>query len=195
LTTETPIAPRLSAQTSVSRWPFYEFFAGGGMARIGLGPGWMCAFAHDIDERKGASYIKNFGCEGLVVGDIAKLKPADLPGAAELAWASFPCEDVSEAGKHAGLDGFRSTTVFSFLALMKALCGEGRAPRLIVLENVVKLMAPRHNGFFGAILQRPHGCRLPLRRHDDRCGVVLANRDRGCLLSASRPAVISTSRA
>ena len=24
---------------------FYEFFAGGGMARLGLGPAWTCAFA------------------------------------------------------------------------------------------------------------------------------------------------------
>jgi DNA (cytosine-5)-methyltransferase 1 len=28
---------------------FYEFFAGGGMARLGLGPGWTCLFANDFD--------------------------------------------------------------------------------------------------------------------------------------------------
>ena len=26
---------------------FYEFFAGGGMARAGLGKGWTCLFAND----------------------------------------------------------------------------------------------------------------------------------------------------
>ena len=26
---------------------FYEFFAGGGMVRAGLGPGWSCLFATD----------------------------------------------------------------------------------------------------------------------------------------------------
>ncbi|HUZ66697.1 MAG TPA: hypothetical protein VMU56_03435 [Beijerinckiaceae bacterium] len=26
---------------------FYEFFAGGGMARAGLGDGWSCVFAND----------------------------------------------------------------------------------------------------------------------------------------------------
>jgi hypothetical protein len=26
---------------------FYEFFAGGGMARLGLGAGWECLFAND----------------------------------------------------------------------------------------------------------------------------------------------------
>ena len=30
---------------------FYEFFAGGGMARAGLGANWFCLFANDIDRR------------------------------------------------------------------------------------------------------------------------------------------------
>ena len=38
---------------------FYEFFAGGGMARAGLGPEWTCLFANDIDPRKGAAYAAN----------------------------------------------------------------------------------------------------------------------------------------
>jgi DNA (cytosine-5)-methyltransferase 1 len=33
----------------------YEFFAGAGMARAGLGPGWRCDFANDIDAGKGAA--------------------------------------------------------------------------------------------------------------------------------------------
>jgi DNA (cytosine-5)-methyltransferase 1 len=38
----------------MSRAPFsfYEFFAGGGMARLGLGAGWACAFANDFDRRR-----------------------------------------------------------------------------------------------------------------------------------------------
>jgi DNA (cytosine-5)-methyltransferase 1 len=35
---------------------FYEFFAGGGMARAGLGPSWQCLFANDRSNTKGASY-------------------------------------------------------------------------------------------------------------------------------------------
>ena len=33
---------------------FYEFFAGGGMARVGLGAGWRCTLANDFDAKKGA---------------------------------------------------------------------------------------------------------------------------------------------
>ena len=39
---------------------FYEFFAGGGMARIGLGSDWRCEFANDISEMKANSYRSNF---------------------------------------------------------------------------------------------------------------------------------------
>jgi len=31
---------------------FYEFFAGGGMARLGLGGAWTCAFANDFDRAR-----------------------------------------------------------------------------------------------------------------------------------------------
>ena len=32
---------------------FYEFFAGGGMARAGLGKAWTCLFANEFDTKKG----------------------------------------------------------------------------------------------------------------------------------------------
>lgn len=50
---------------------FYEFFAGGGLARIGLGPQWTCLFANDIDTKKADVYRRNFsGAPELVVADI-----------------------------------------------------------------------------------------------------------------------------
>jgi DNA (cytosine-5)-methyltransferase 1 len=42
---------------------FYEFFAGGGMARAGLGSRWQCLFANDIDPKKTAAYAANWGSE------------------------------------------------------------------------------------------------------------------------------------
>jgi DNA (cytosine-5)-methyltransferase 1 len=41
---------------------------------------------------------------------VGKLKTSDLPGFADLAWASFPCQDLSLAGGGAGLRGDRSGT-------------------------------------------------------------------------------------
>src|SRR5690242_16542868 len=74
---------------------FYEFFAGGGMARAGLGSAWTCLFANDFDAKKGAVYADHWGEDGLKVGDVAALELTDLPGKPDLAWASFPCQDLS----------------------------------------------------------------------------------------------------
>ena len=115
---------------------FYEFFAGGGMVRAGLGTGWSCLFANDIDPKKGACYSQNWDHSTLRLEDVAELKTADLPGTADLAWASFPCQDLSLAGSGAGLRGKRSSTFWPFWRLIEALADETRAPRIIALENV-----------------------------------------------------------
>ena len=83
---------------------FYEFFAGGGMARQGLGKEWRCLFANDFDPMKGRVYRDNwYGGAELLVEDVNKIKTSDLPGIADLVWASFPCQDLSLAGKYAGI--------------------------------------------------------------------------------------------
>src|SRR6516162_9413196 len=81
-----------------SRLTWYEFFAGGGMARIGLGSEWRCTFANEWCEKKAASYRAYFGGSELKVDDVANLRAEDLPGVQTLVWASFPCQDLSLAG-------------------------------------------------------------------------------------------------
>jgi DNA (cytosine-5)-methyltransferase 1 len=130
---------------------FYEFFAGGGMARAGLGDGWTCLFANDFDAKKAESYRANWGGEALLVGDVAKMATAQLPGHADLVWASFPCQDLSLAGAGAGLKGERSGTFWPFWSLMKALRTEGRAPKTIALENVCGALTSREGKDFESI--------------------------------------------
>jgi len=133
---------------------FYEFFAGGGMARAGLGQGWVCAFANDFDHKKGETYRDNWGDGGeFTVGDIRKISANDLPGAAELAWASFPCQDLSLAGGGAGLRGERSGTFYPFWDVMHGLAKEARAPRIIALENVVGTLTSHAGKDFTAICE------------------------------------------
>jgi DNA (cytosine-5)-methyltransferase 1 len=116
---------------------FYEFFAGGGMARAGLGAAWECLFANDFDHKKSRIYRENWnGGAELKTVDVGLLATKELPSVADLAWASFPCQDLSLAGGGAGLKGNRSGTFWPFWTLMKGLIDEDRAPRLIVLENV-----------------------------------------------------------
>jgi DNA (cytosine-5)-methyltransferase 1 len=130
---------------------FYEFFAGGGMARAGLGENWSCLFANDFDPKKAAVYEANWGGEHLAVGDVAKVAAHDLPGRAHLAWASFPCQDLSLAGGGAGLRGERSGTFWPFWRLIRKLGGEGRAPPLVVLENVNGALTSHGGKDFAAI--------------------------------------------
>jgi DNA (cytosine-5)-methyltransferase 1 len=130
---------------------FYEFFAGGGMARAGLGTGWQCLFANDIDEKKGRSYCDNWGDSELLIRDVAKVETTDVSMHADVAWASFPCQDLSLAGAGAGLEGNRSGTFWPFWDLLRRLAKEGRAPRLIVLENVCGALTSHGGRDFGAI--------------------------------------------
>lgn len=132
---------------------FFEFFAGGGMARAGLGPKWKCVFSNDFDHKKSAAYRANWGEGVLKTADIRKLKISDLPEETDLAWASFPCQDLSLAGGGAGLRGERSGTFWPFWELMKALIRADRAPRMIVLENVCGTITSHGGDDFTAICE------------------------------------------
>jgi DNA (cytosine-5)-methyltransferase 1 len=123
----------------------YEFFAGGGMARLGLGPHWRVTFANDLDPGKAEAYRRAWGDEVMRQGDVAALAPGDLPGRAALAWASFPCQDLSLAGARAGLAAPRSGAFWGFWKTVEGLASEGRAPRVLVLENVSGLLTS-HGG-------------------------------------------------
>lgn len=132
-------------------WEFLEFFAGGGMARAGLGAKWHCTFANDIDPMKGATYKANWGADHLAVKDIAKVKAKDIKGEPGLAWASFPCQDLSLAGSYSGLDGHRSGMFWEFWRIVKAMRREQRAPKIVVLENVYGALTSNGGEDFSAI--------------------------------------------
>jgi len=121
------------------------------MARAGLGPGWQCLLANDFDHKKGKTYRANWGEGVLKTCDVGLLEPNDVPGTADLAWASFPCQDLSLAGAGAGLKGQRSGTFWPFWKLMKAIIADARAPKLIVLENVCGTLTSHDGEDFAAI--------------------------------------------
>ena len=123
------------------------------MARLGLGPAWNCSFANDFDSKKAAAYRLHYGPSAMHVGDIAALKTSDLKGEADLAWASFPCQDLSLAGQGRGLDGSRSGTFWSFWQLMDGLKREGRAPSIIALENVCGAITSNHGRDFSELVR------------------------------------------
>lgn len=158
---------------------FYEFFAGGGMARAGLGADWTCLFANDFDPKKGLTYQANWGTGGeLRIGDVKQLTAADMPGVADLVWGSFPCQDLSLAGSGAGLRGERSGTFYPFWDVIRGLIADERAPKLIAVENVCGALTSHGGKDFEAICQT-------FADAGYRCGALVINAT--LFLPQSRP--------
>lgn len=119
------------------------------MVRQGLGPEWRCTFANDFDAKKGFAYQSNWGTSGeLTVADIRDLKSEALPSEADMCWGSFPCQDLSLAGMGKGLNGERSGTFHTFWSLVTELNAQGRAPRLVAVENVCGALTSKGGGDF-----------------------------------------------
>ena len=122
------------------------------MASEGLGQGWECLLANDICPKKGASYLANHGGSHLRVGCISNLDHKTINGVPDLAWASFPCQDLSLAGPMRGLDGNRSGAFWPFWALTQELIADGRGPAIIALENVPGLLSVNGGRDFSEIV-------------------------------------------
>lgn len=137
--------------------PLYEFFAGGGLARLGLEPDFACVFANDFDPAKAAAYRAAWGEADMRQGDIWSLGAADLPGKAALAWASFPCQDLSLAGARRGLAAPRSGAFWGFHRLIEKLAHEKRAPDVLALENVSGLLSSHGGADFTALVHALDG--------------------------------------
>jgi DNA (cytosine-5)-methyltransferase 1 len=113
-----------------------EFFAGIGLMRAGLEQaGWRVAFANDIDPVKQRLYAHHFADphDHFILGDIHQLEADRIPDV-ELATASFPCTDLSLAGRRAGLKGAQSSAFWGFVDLLRGMAH--RRPPLVLLENV-----------------------------------------------------------
>jgi len=132
-----------------ARPSFLEFFAGGGMAHVGLSGRFDCAFANDIDAMKCATYRANFPDVRIERADVWNLSPASLPTAG-LAWASFPCQDLSLAGGRRGLNAPRSGAFWGFWNVIEKL--GPRAPKTIVIENVAGLLSSHNGRDFSALI-------------------------------------------
>jgi len=113
-----------------------EFFAGIGLVRLALEEhGFRVAFANDIDPKKAEMYRDNWSKDDhLVVGDIHTLQVDDIPTCG-LFTASFPCNDLSIAGRWEGLNGKESSAFWGLIRILQEL-GERRPP-IVMLENVV----------------------------------------------------------
>lgn len=122
-----------------------EYFAGIGLARIGLeAAGFKVAWANDMSPRKQAMYAQRFGDSGHYhLGDVVGLTAATDPESIQVAWASFPCTDLSLAGGRGGLNSGASSAFWGFVSSIRRMGAS--SPKVIALENVMGL-ATSHGG-------------------------------------------------
>ncbi|MEM9186122.1 MAG: DNA cytosine methyltransferase [Planctomycetota bacterium] len=142
-----PAPPPVAGRTAL------EFFAGVGLARMGLEQvGWEVVFANDLDPGKRRMYEGHFGPSPHYSGeDIHRLaeRPSEVPSAT-LAHASFPCTDLSLAGGRRGIHAGQSSAYWGFHRLLERM-GDRRPP-LVLLENVTGFLSSNGGADFEAAL-------------------------------------------
>lgn len=122
---------------AVEMFKALDFFAGSGLVALGLAPEFETVWANDICPKKRAVYVANHPAEQFHLGDIRDVNGFELP-AADLAWASFPCQDLSLAGNLSGIgSGTRSGMFWEWIRILEELGSQGRLPAVLVAENVV----------------------------------------------------------
>ena len=125
----------------VSKLRAAEFFAGMGLIRLGLErEGVEVVFANDIEPVKARLYSANFDSSHLVLGDVREVRGDDIPDI-DLATASFPCTDLSVAGRRRGLAGRESAMFWELARVLGEMAG--RRPRTVLLENVLGFASSR----------------------------------------------------
>lgn len=122
------------------------------MARSGLGPRWQCLRACDINPKKCASYRENFPGDHLFEGNVSDVNTKNTK-AAQLAWASFPCQDTSLAGGYAGLAGERSGTFWAWWKIVEGMKKAGKPYDILCIENVRGLLTSNNGTDFAAICE------------------------------------------
>ena len=120
---------------------FLDFFSGVGGFRHGLElAGMKCIGFCEKDKFARKSYEAMYDTKGeWFHDDITTIEPTRLPKA-DLWCAGSPCQNVSIAGKRAGLYGERSGLFFTFVELIKSQKEEDK-PEWILLENVKGLLS------------------------------------------------------
>jgi DNA (cytosine-5)-methyltransferase 1 len=105
-------------------------FAGIGGVELGLKKsGWYTSLLCEIDPHARRVLSQNFSIsENEISCDVKKLKA--LPNC-DILVAGFPCQDLSQAGNLAGINGARSGLVGEIFRLLK-----DSSPKWVVLENV-----------------------------------------------------------
>ena len=130
-----------------------ELFAGIGsqtQALTNIGIAHKVVAISEIDKYAIQSYEAMHG-KAKNLGDIRKIE--ELPDA-DLWTYSFPCQDISVAGKGAGIkEGTRSGLLFEVERLLRVASEKGTLPKYLLLENVKNLVSKKFKSDFDKWLE------------------------------------------
>jgi DNA (cytosine-5)-methyltransferase 1 len=125
-----------------------EFFAGSGLVGNGLAPDFKVLWANDNSAKKGDVFKANHPTIEFDSRGIQDIRGDGIPYA-DLAWASFPCQDLSLAGNLNGLNaGTRSGLFWEWVRILGELDKQGKRPPILVAENVVGFVVAHQGRHF-----------------------------------------------
>ena len=119
----------------------FESFSGIGCQRLAferLGVDVESVGISEIDKYAVTSYLAIHG-DTKNFGDITKINGSELPQIDVFTY-SFPCTDLSKAGRQKGLNSTRSGLVYEVLRILHECSESGNLPRVLIMENVVDLV-------------------------------------------------------
>ena len=129
------------------------FDGSGGFPLGGILAGIKPVFASEVEPfairvtTKRLPFLKHYG-------DVSKINGAEVPPVDIITFGS-PCQDMSVAGKRAGLDGSRSSLFHEAIRIIKEMrCKtNGQYPRYIVWENVPGAFSSNGGADFKSVLE------------------------------------------
>lgn len=111
-----------------------DLFSGIGGFSLGLERAGMETVAFCEIDKKAQLVLQKHWPDVPIFNDIKKLRGDHLYGTIDVICGGFPCQDISTAGKGAGLAGERSELWYEFHRLIKEI-----KPKYAIIENVSAL--------------------------------------------------------
>jgi DNA (cytosine-5)-methyltransferase 1 len=131
---------------------FGSLFAGIGGMDLGLErAGMVCRWQVEIDDYCRRVLAKHWP-DVPKYGDIREVAGDELERV-DLICGGFPCQDISNAGKRAGIDGERSGLWSEYIRLVRVL-----RPRYVLVENVAALLDRGLDRVLGDLAESGYSC-------------------------------------
>ncbi|WP_455258158.1 DNA cytosine methyltransferase, partial [Peptoniphilus asaccharolyticus] len=111
--------------------------------------GFDIIWANDFDKYAVQTYKKNFKNE-IIFDDINNIDFNTIPSA-DVAIGGFPCQPFSMMGSELGFEDTRGTVFFTVANLIKQMINRGEKPKVVVLENVRRLLTHDRGNTFKVI--------------------------------------------